>query len=133
MHIILYRVYQRYLVTKIFRKDWPWRKYRIEIYSKSIRTIPIHSDICIRANSNHSEPIRKTFCISFDEKTVKNKSDLIRFNRMQLSEGIRTNTKLSFQTEFSIRINPRSEWFGLILIENSVWINPGSNSFGLKT
>ena len=46
-------------------------KYRIKIHSKSIRTIPIHSDICIRANANQSEPIRKTFCISFDEKRSK--------------------------------------------------------------
>ena len=46
----------------------PWGKFRIGIHSKPIRTIPIHSDICIRANANHSEPIRKTFCISFDEE-----------------------------------------------------------------
>ena len=39
----------------------PWRKYRIGIHSKPIRTIPIHYDICIRANANHSEPIRKRF------------------------------------------------------------------------
>ena len=56
-------------------------------YSNSIRTIPIHSDICIRANANHSEPIRKTFCISFDKKR---------------SKLIRTNPKPSFQSE-SIR------------------------------
>ena len=49
----------------------PWRKYRTEIHSESIRTIPIHFDICIRANANNSEPIRKTFCISFDEKRLK--------------------------------------------------------------
>ena len=52
-------------------QKFPWRKYRIEINSKSIRTIPIHSDICIRANANNAEPIRKTFCISFDEKRSK--------------------------------------------------------------
>ena len=46
----------------------PCRKYRIGIYSDSIRTIPIHSDICIRANVNHFKSIRKTFCNSFDEK-----------------------------------------------------------------
>ena len=46
----------------------PWRKYRIGIHSEPIRTIPIHSDVCIRANANHSEPIRKTFCNPFDEK-----------------------------------------------------------------
>ena len=33
-----------------------------------IRTIPIHSDFCIRANANHLESIWKMFCISFDEK-----------------------------------------------------------------
>ena len=48
-----------------------WRKYRIGIHSEPIRTIPIHSDICIRANANHSEPIRKTFCISFDKKSIR--------------------------------------------------------------
>ena len=46
----------------------PWRKYRIGIHSKPIRTIPIHFDTCIRANANHSKTIRKTFCNSFDEK-----------------------------------------------------------------
>ena len=28
------------------------------------------------------------------------------------------------ETKFSIRMNPRSQWFELIVIENSVWINP---------
>ena len=49
-------------------KTKPWRKYRIGIHSEPIRTIPILSDICIQANANYSEPIRKTFCISFDKK-----------------------------------------------------------------
>ena len=40
-------------------------------HSEPVRTIPIHSDICIRANANHSEPIRKTFCIWFDKKRSK--------------------------------------------------------------
>ena len=52
----------------------PWRliliKYRIEIHSEPLRTIPIHSDIYIRANANHFEPIQKAFCISFDEKRI---------------------------------------------------------------
>ena len=43
-------------------KSFPGEMHRIEIYSEPIRTIPIHSDICIRANANYSEPIRKTFC-----------------------------------------------------------------------
>ena len=65
---------------------WPffikrtWRKYRIGINSEPIRTIPFHFDICIRANSNHSEPIRKTFCISFDEK--RSKINIYWFNQL---------------------------------------------------
>ena len=58
-------------VTADFRvtgRDAPWRKYRIGIHSEPIRTIPIHSDICIGANANHSEDIRKKFYNSFDEK-----------------------------------------------------------------
>ena len=65
-------------------KELSWRKYRIGINWEPIRTIPIHSDICIRANANHSEPIRKTFCISFDEK-----SDLIRGSNPNESDSIR--------------------------------------------
>ena len=38
----------------------------------------------------------------------------------------------NFQSE-SIRIIPPLDSFGLILIENSVWINPSSDWFGLKT
>ena len=69
-------------------------------------------------------------------KNGKNRSDLIRSNPRQLSEWIRTNPNPSFQsdqsklgliqTEFSIRIIriiPTSDSFGLILIENSIWIN----------
>ena len=62
-----------YHIANIY-SQLPWRKYRIEIHSESIRTIPNHSDICIRANANHSESIRKTFCISFDEKRSKHQS-----------------------------------------------------------
>ena len=77
---------------KSYTCSWSWRKYRIEIHSESIRTIPTLSDICIRANANHSEPIRKTFRISFDGRRSK--------------------------------INPSSDWFGLIWIKNLVskWI-----------
>ena len=55
----------------VFCQELAWRKYRIEIHSESIRIIPIHSDICIQAIGNDSEPIRKTFWISFDEKRSK--------------------------------------------------------------
>ena len=57
-----------YLFLHSHHKWEPWRKYRIGIHSEPIRAIPIHSDICIRANPNHSEPIRNTFYNSFDEK-----------------------------------------------------------------
>ena len=44
----------------------------IGTHSDPIRTIPIHSDICIRANANHSEPIRKTYYMSkFFEKILR--------------------------------------------------------------
>ena len=97
-------------------------KYRIGIHSEPIRTISIHSDICMQANANHFEPIWKTFCISFDENRLKidpTLSDLIRGNYPNES--------------VPIRINPTSESFWLILIENSVWINPSPDWFGLKT
>ena len=51
-----------------------------------------------RANANHSEPIRKTFCNAFD----KNGKKSIRPNPKQQPEWIRTNPKPSFQSE-SIR------------------------------
>ena len=89
----------------------PWRKYRIGIHSEPIRTIPIHSDICIRANANHSERIRKTFCNSFDEK-----SRLFRFIPISVSESMRIIPK-TFEKRFvtrlmkndkkSIRMNPK--------------------------
>ena len=45
-------------MIKVIISYYLWRKYRIEIHSESTRTIPIHSDICIRVNANNSEPIR---------------------------------------------------------------------------
>ena len=36
----------------------PWRKFRIGIYSKPIRNILNHSEICVRVNANQFEPIR---------------------------------------------------------------------------
>ena len=55
-------------------------------------------------------------------KTVKNRFDLIQFNPRQLSES-----------KFSIRFNATSDSFGLVRINNSVWINQSSDWFGLKT
>ena len=51
----------------------------------------------------------------------------MRFNPRQESEWIRTNPK----PIFSIRIIPTLDLFGLILIENSVWINPSPDRIGL--
>ena len=93
-----------------------------------------------RANQNYSDSFRylhPSQCESFWTnpenvlylvwwKTVKYRSNLIRFNPRQQSEWIRVNPKPSFQSE-SIRVNPRSEWFGIILFEYSVWINPSSD------
>ena len=36
----------------------PWRKFRIEIHSESIRNFPNHSEICIRTKQFHSDLIR---------------------------------------------------------------------------
>ena len=49
----------------------PGQKFRIGIHSEPIRTISIHSNICIRTNANYSESNRKKFCISFLWKPVK--------------------------------------------------------------
>ena len=51
----------------------------------------------------------------------------IRFNQRQQSEWIRANSKPSFQSK-SIRMNPRSEWFGLktwfrIHSDCCLWLN----------
>ena len=101
----------------------PCRKYRIGINFELIRTIPIHFDICIRANANHSEPISKTF-VSRLMKNGKNRSDIIRFKPRQQSGWIRTNTNQSklqlILIEFSIRINPNESEVEMVRI-NSDW------------
>ena len=79
------------IITVRLRFQLPWRKYRIKIHSETIRAIPIHFDICIRANANYSEPIRKTFRISFDEKQSK-------INPINSEKSIRMNPKPSFQS-----------------------------------
>ena len=117
-----------------------WYLRKVEILAK------VSNRNSFRANQNYSDSFRYLYpskCESFGMnpenvlllvwwKTVKNRSDLIRFNLRQQSKWIRTNPKPSFQSE-SIRMNPRSEWFWLILIKNSVWVNPNSVWSGLKT
>ena len=75
-------------------KVWnlPWRKYRIEIHSESIRTIPIHSDICIRANLVWWKTV----------KIDPTQSDLIRGNH--------PNEFKPIWNQISIRINLSSDW-----------------------
>ena len=56
-------------------------------------------------------------------------------NQSETKFSIRNNptsdwSKSNFQSKL-IRIIPASDSFGLILIENSVWINPSSDWFGL--
>ena len=48
-------------VLTVNQLDLHWRKFGIGIHSEPNRTIFNHSDICIRANANQYEPIRKTF------------------------------------------------------------------------
>ena len=79
-----------------------------------------------RANQNYSDSSRylypgqyesfrtnpKTFFYLVWWKTVKNLSDLIRFNPRQQSEWIRTNPKPCFQSEY-FRPRIHSNWFWL--------------------
>ena len=95
----------------------PWRKYRIEIHSESIRTIPISVSEPMRTIPNQSG---KTFCISFDEKRSKinpNESQTIRnqvFNLDQL-KSIRSRID---PTKFPIRIYPNHSDLGFIRIDS---------------
>ena len=65
---------------KIWKENqptWIWGifvKFRIEIHSERIRFIPIHSEICFRANPNSFESIRKKFSISCDVIRLKIKT-----------------------------------------------------------
>ena len=94
-----------------------------------------------RVNRNYSDPFRYLYpsqCESFQTdpknvlylvwwKTVKNQSDLIRLIPRHQSDQSETKfsiqiilsldwSKPNFQSE-SIRMNPRSEWFGLIRVD----------------
>ena len=84
----------------------PWRKYRIEIHSESIRTIPIHSDICIRANSNHSEPIRNQVFNPDQSKSIRH--------------WIYPNRIINQNQSKSFRPCIYSDWLRLIWTENLV-------------
>ena len=46
--------------SKLSRIEYPGEKIALKL-------TPIHYNICIRANTNHYELIRKKFCILFDE------------------------------------------------------------------
>ena len=98
----------------------PWQKYRIGIHSKSVRTIPFHSDICIWVNANHSEPIRKTFCISFDKKRSKiNPTSSDEFRDIKANQS---------ETKFSIQGNLNQFELGMIRIDSYTDIGLTRNS-----
>ena len=103
----------------------PWRKYRIEIHYELIRTIPIHSDICIRDNANHSEPIQETFCILFDEKRSKinpTSSDSFRYLYPMQCELFRTNPRNFLYLVWWKTVKNQSDFIRLIPRHQSEWI-----------
>ena len=72
----------------IFQKKQisPWRKFRIEIHSESIRNFPNHSEICIRTKQFHSDLIRRNFSIRISPRPIQNQSELvIRMNPVNLN------------------------------------------------
>ena len=128
------------MVKALFCLGWCllWRKFRIGIHSESIRTIPNHIDICIRANANQFEPIHKTFWISFVEKCLKiiltQSETSIRMNPNEL--------EVNFQSEW-IRIKPETDWFSITTNQcsdrfelnirfRSSRVRIDSDSFGLR-
>ena len=87
--------------TKKELRGVPWRKYRMGIYSESTRTIPIHTDIRIWDNANHSEPIRKTPGESIGLKFIPSKWEVFRFILISVSEQIRKTYYNSFDEKRS--------------------------------
>ena len=89
-----------------------------------ITTLAKVSDLNLfRVNQNYSDSFRHLYpsqCESFQT----NPKQVLHLPWHKYRIGIHSEP---------IRTIPRSEWFGLILIENLVWINPSSNLFGLKS
>ena len=104
---------------------YPWWKCQIKIHFEPIRTIPIHSYICIRANANHSEPIWTTFCILFDEKRSKINPTIRDINPNE-SEPIRNQVFNPDQYD-SFRRWINADWFWLKFWFGSIqaWIDFG--------
>ena len=108
-----YRIWGVFMRPICSKNLLSWQKYRIEIHSEPIRTIPIHSDICIRVNANHSYQSEKIFV----SRLMKNRQKSIRFNLRYQSESIqmipRSDWKLG---SHSFRLMPRTklDWVGLI-------------------
>ena len=128
-------IYVNNIVNKIFplnrislNLNPPWRKFRIGIHSKPIRTIPNHSDICIRSNPNQSAK-------RFESRLLKNVWKLIRLNPIQseririkpntYSIGLKVNPiyifqfRLKFQSEW-IKVRIDSDWIFRVRIELKV-------------
>ena len=72
------------------------------------KRIERNSDICIRVNANQSEPIRKTFWISFVEKCLK--INPIEFDSIR---EFYPNESERIRSKFSIRMNHNQSehWF----------------------
>ena len=100
-----------------------------KIHSEPIRFIPIHSEICIRANSSSSDSIRKKFSMSFDVNRLKiNQSQSEIFNPNQNSiRFIPTQPETSNPNQFGR--SSSSEW---IRGQNDLnWIiNPNNPDLG---
>ena len=136
-----------FIFTKINRK----REYNVSFWEITISLAKVSDRNSFRANQNYSDSFRYVYrsqCKSFRTnpknvlwlvlwKTVKNRSNLIRFNPRQQSEWIRFNPKPSFYFEpIRARIHPNrifnqnqskwiwgrndSDWFWSIRIENLV-------------
>ena len=94
----------------------------------SIRTNSSHSEIWFWTIRNHSELMRQTFRILFNENRSKINStwsDLFPFNPYHQYEWIRT--------KFLIRVNTNQSELGLIWSELSIRMNSRSELFRLKT
>ena len=122
----------RYFLYDIKRHTRPGPGLAGSFFNRPSTGKTIYSDIFIRANANHSEPIRKTFCISFDEKLIwfnlKHQSEWIWDNRIH-SDWYLGSSRIDFWSFFIKRDTKRfSDWFGMIPISLDTYIGMNRNS-----
>ena len=101
----------------------------IEIHSEAIIIIPIYSKICIRANLNSSESIRKKFSISFDVLRLKINPRFLFLTKIQ-SDSIRDFQFkwIRGQNDLNWILNQNNSNLRFITIEKLVWIHSDSKS-----